>query len=107
MMVSNTPLRVDEIQRRPILVPEGTPNDMIVVDRDRMVDLHVLHGPANVAYGLLEFELGRMDSDDYQSMVLVFLGPSADIGQRAPPIDAGISPEIDQHDVPAQGRRRQ
>ena len=51
MMMPNTPLRIDEIQRRPILVVEGTPYDMVVVDRDRVIDPHVLHGPAHVVRG--------------------------------------------------------
>ena len=54
MMMPNTPLRIDEIERRPILVAEGTPDDMVVVDRDRVIDPHVLHGPANVVEVLFE-----------------------------------------------------
>ena len=52
---------------------------MVVVDRDRVVDLHVFHGPANVGDVLFEFEFRRMDADHHQSLVLVFLGPGADI----------------------------
>ena len=54
MMMSNTPLRIDEIERRPIVIPEGSPYDMLVVDRDRVIDPHVLHGPANVIRVFLE-----------------------------------------------------
>ena len=53
-MVSDTPLRIDEIQRRPILIVEGAPDDMVVVDRDRVIDPQVFHGPANVVRVLLE-----------------------------------------------------
>src|SRR4051812_10624420 len=46
IVMTNTPLRIDEIERRPGLIPERTPDDMIVVDRDRVIDLHVFHRPA-------------------------------------------------------------
>ena len=44
MMMSNTPLRINEIQRRPILILKGAPYDMVVVDRDRVIDPQVFHG---------------------------------------------------------------
>ena len=100
-------MRIDEIERRPGLVPECAPNGVVVVDRDRVVDLHVLHGPANVGDVLFEFELRRMDADHHQSLVLVFLGPGADIRKLAPPVDAGVGPEVDQDDLAAQRLRRQ
>ena len=48
-----------------------------------------------------------MDADHHQSLILVFLGPGADIGKRAQPVDAGVGPEIDEDDLSAQSRRRQ
>src|SRR5215831_6844506 len=48
MLISNTSLRIDEIKRRPVLVVERTPYDMLTVDRDRVIDPQVFHGPANV-----------------------------------------------------------
>ena len=47
-------------------------------------------------------ELRRVHADHHQSLVLVLLGPGADIGQRAQPVDAGVGPEIDEHDLAAQ-----
>ena len=32
MMMADAPLRIDEIQRRPIVVAEGAPDDIVVVD---------------------------------------------------------------------------
>ena len=86
---------IDEIERRPGLIPESTPDDMIVIDRDRVVDPHVLHGPANVGDVLFELELRRMNADHHQSLILVVLGPGADVRRLAPPVDAGVGPEID------------
>ena len=54
MMMSNTPLRIDEIQRRPILVPESAPYDMVAVHCDRVIDPHVFDGPANVVQVFLK-----------------------------------------------------
>jgi hypothetical protein len=36
--MSNTTLRVDEIQRRPILVSKSLPYDMLIVHCDRVID---------------------------------------------------------------------
>src|SRR3954471_5951287 len=43
----------------------------------------------------------------YQAMIPVFVGPAADIRERAAPVDAGVGPELDEHDFSAQGRRCQ
>src|SRR6187549_329833 len=37
-------LGIDEIEGRPILVVEGAPNCIVVIDRDRIIDPHVLGG---------------------------------------------------------------
>ena len=105
--MSNAPLRIDEIQRWPVVVLEGSPYRMLIVHRDRVIDPHLLHGPANVVDVLLERELRRMDADHHQSLILVFLGPRADIGSCPQPVDAGVGPEIDEDDFSAQSRRRQ
>src|SRR5215218_805704 len=106
-MVSNSALRIDEIQCWPILVVEGSPDGVVVVHRDRVIDPHLLHGPANVIYVLLKSELRRMDADHYQSLILVFFGPRAEMGNRPQPVNAGVGPEIDEDDFSAQSRRRQ
>src|SRR5438309_5831659 len=83
LVMSNTPPRVDEIEGRPILVLESTPYRMVVIDRDRIIDPHVLRGSANVIDVFLEFELRRVHADHHQSLIPVFLGPRADIGKGA------------------------
>src|SRR6516225_3478983 len=77
------------------------PYDIVAVDRDRIVDPHVFHGPANVVGVFFKFELGRMDADHDQSLISIFVLPGADIGKRAPPVYAGVGPEIDEDDLSA------
>ena len=107
LVIPNTPLRIDEIACRPVLVHEGSPNRVIAVDRDRMVNADVLYGALDVAEILLELELRRMNADHHQPVVLVLVSPGADIRQRASPVDAGIGPEVDQDDFSAQLGSRQ
>src|SRR5215208_1650451 len=107
MMISKAALRIDEVQRGPILILEGSPDDMLIVHCDRVIDTHLLDGPANVVDALFKRELRRMDADHHQSLIPVFLGPGAHIGKRSQPIDAGIGPEIDEDDFSAQSLRGQ
>src|SRR6185369_12983013 len=51
---------------------------------------------------LFKRELRRMHADHDQTLVPVFFGPGADIRQRAQPVDAGVSPEIDEDDLSTQ-----
>src|SRR2546422_10192531 len=81
MMMANAPLRIDEIESRPIFVLESTPYRIVAIDRDRIIDLHVLRGSANVIDVFLECELRRVYTDHDQTLLLVFLGPRADIGK--------------------------
>jgi hypothetical protein len=102
--MAHAPLCVDEIEGRPIVVAEAAPDRIVVVDRDRIRQLHHLHGTTNVVGVVLERELGRVHADDDEPLIPVFLGPGAHIGNRAQPVDAGVSPEIDEHDLAAQAR---
>src|SRR5829696_507016 len=81
LMMSNMPLCIDEIEGRPITVVESTPYRIVVIDRDRIINPHVLRGSANVIDVFLKCELRRMHADHNQSLILVFLGPRADIGK--------------------------
>src|SRR5829696_5515229 len=107
MMMPKASLRIDEIQRRPITVLESPPYDMLIVHCDRITDVHFLQGPAHVAHILFKGELRRMDADHYQPLIFVLVGPGADIRKLPQPVDAGVGPEIDQDDLPAQSLRRQ
>ncbi|SMP00021.1 hypothetical protein SAMN06265221_1562 [Paracoccus laeviglucosivorans] len=101
-------LGVDEVMRGPILVLEGAPDGIVVVDRNRIGDRQVGHGLFDVGKLFLKGEFRGVDADHDQSLILVFLGPGPDIGDGAQAVDAGIGPEIDQHDLALQllGRQR-
>ena len=71
--------------------------------RDRIGDAEVLDGLADVATSLLEGELRRVHADHHQALILVLLGPGLDVGQRAQAVDAGVGPEVDQHDLALAG----
>src|SRR5215211_5160469 len=101
--------RVRDVYGRPIPVAECAPDLVVAVERDRIPNVHVLRGPANIVDVPLERELGRVDADHHQPALLVLLGPGADVGEDAQPVDAGVRPEVDEYDLPAQvlrGERR-
>ena len=106
-VVSNAALRVDEVERRPILIVEGAPDRIVGVDGDRIVDPHVLRGAAHVVDVVLERELWRVHADHHQSLVFVFLAPRADVRKGTEPVDAGVRPEVDQNHFSAQAGGRQ
>src|SRR5262249_24872269 len=60
LMMANMPLRIDEIERRPIVVVEGAPDRIVAIDRDRIIDPQVLRGVANVIDVSFESELRRV-----------------------------------------------
>ena len=49
----------------------------------------------------------EFDFEHDQPLVVVPLGPGADIGKGAEPVDAGVGPEVDQDDLPSQARHGQ
>jgi hypothetical protein len=93
-MVSNPALVVDGVQGRPVVVVEGAPDPVVVVDRDRVVDTQVLDLSADVVEVVLDVELRGVHADHDQPLILVLLGPGADIGKGAKPVDAGVGPEL-------------
>jgi hypothetical protein len=65
------------------VVVEGTPDRIVVVDRDRVLDPQLPHGPADVVRVLLEHELGGVHADDHQSLTGIVPGPGAEIRKLA------------------------
>jgi hypothetical protein len=78
---------------------------MIAINRDRILDPQVHHGAAHILDIFFKGELRRVHADHDEAAILVFLGPRADIGKCAEPIDAGIGPELDEDDFSAQAGR--
>ena len=79
--VPNVPGGVGQVQCRPRIVPEGTPDREVIVDGNRIVDLHLRGGLVNVGEVLLEVELWRVNTDHHQSSIAVLFGPRANIRQ--------------------------
>ena len=83
VVMPDAPLRVGEVQGRPVMVVEGAPYRVVVVDRDRVADPDLPHGPADVIDVVLERELGGVHADYHQSLAGVFPGPGAEVGKLA------------------------
>jgi hypothetical protein len=71
VLVPNHTVRVDEVERRPVVIVEGAPDLVAVVDRDRVVDRSLLRRPSHAVDVMLERELRRVDSDHDQPVVSV------------------------------------
>jgi hypothetical protein len=100
------PGRIDKVISGPVLVVEAAPDLVVVIHRDRVDDAEILDRFAHVRFVFLEGKLRRMNADDHQAAVFVFLIPGFDVGQRAQAVDAGIGPEIDQNHFAAQRFQR-
>src|SRR5688572_5208117 len=103
----DVPLSIDEVEGRPVVVLERPPDRVVAVDRDWILNPHVVHGSTNVLDVLLEWKLGRVHPDHDQAVVPVLCGPGMDVGYGAQPVDAGVGPELDEDDLSAQAVRRQ
>src|SRR2546425_3889764 len=102
LMLSDMSLCIDEIEGRPVPVIESTPYPVITVDRDRVMDPHLLCRLANALDVLLDVKFRRVHADHHQPSILVPLRPRSNVGKGASPIDTGVGPEIDQDDFAAQ-----
>ena len=104
-IVPNATLGVDEVKSGPVMVGEGAPDLIVVIDRDRPIDAHRPGGTLHVVEVVLKYELRRVHTDHHESLVLVSLSPCAHERMRAQPVDACVSPELDKHDLAAQASR--
>src|SRR5215211_5511236 len=71
MVVADDAVPVGEVQRRPVVVGEGAPDLVVVVDRDGIVDGSLLRRAAHAVDVVLEGELRGVDDDDDQPVVAV------------------------------------
>jgi hypothetical protein len=47
VLVSDSSVRVDEVQRRPVMIVESAPDRVSIVDRDRIVDRSLVRCPTH------------------------------------------------------------
>ena len=107
-VVAHLSLGVNQILSRPKGVQVVVPSYIIVVQGHRPGNTVVLGGLKDVGLVLLKLKLRRVDAQDYQPVVGVLVMPEFKLGEGADAVDAGISPEIQQHNPAAevgQGQR--
>jgi hypothetical protein len=73
VVVADDALRVDEVERRPVVVVEGGPDRVVAVDDDRVVDRPLLRRLPDQLDLVLERELRRVHPDDDQPVLPVGL----------------------------------
>ena len=110
VVVAQATARVGEIVRWPKFIGEAVPLSLNWCRaRNRIADAAVvLHGLAHVRGDALEGQLpGRMHADDHKTgaahVDVALPRPSRRAGRRAA-VDTGIGPDVDEHDLAAQGR---
>src|SRR5690349_17205156 len=101
-MVSNVALAIDNIQGGPVMIVEGIPDFVLRVDRDGVGDGLFLHGQPDVLEFLLKTEFRCMNPDNYQPAIAVPVCPRSQIRKGASPVNAGVSPKVDDHHFSAQ-----
>src|SRR5512142_3201831 len=106
-MVANSPPSIHEVESRPIPVSECLPNRVFVIERDRIVDAHLLYGLMHIFDSLLKIKFRSVHSNDLEPIPPVFRIPCAKIRQCAPPVDTRIRPEVDERDLSAEVRALQ
>ena len=106
--VADLAARVDQVLRRPVLVAPGVPGAVVVVERDRVAQAVLARSRrATLDSAPLERRTpacGRRRPS----------GPRRGSGRprhcrcekRPQAVDAGVGPEVDQHDAPAQAAQR-
>jgi hypothetical protein len=87
-----------EVESRPVVVVEGPPDSVVVVERDRVVDRSLLRGLPHALDLVLERELRRVHADHDQPVVSVRLRPRPNVRLLPKPVDAGQRPEVETDD---------
>ena len=80
MLVPDHAVGVDEVERRPVVVVEGAPDRVVVVDaRPDSRSARSFVASRTRSSVVLERELRRVDSDDDQPVISVRLRPRTDV----------------------------
>ena len=100
--VAHVAAGVEQVLGRPVLVAVGVPGRVVVVLRHRVAQPVRADRRGDVAGVVLERELRRVHADDRQAVGPVLRVEALEERQRAQAVDAGVGPEVHQHDAPAQ-----
>jgi hypothetical protein len=79
-VVAPAALCADKVVGRPIIIAEGLPDRIIVVDRHRKADPQVRDRFLHVVDIFLEGEFRGVHANHDKPLVLVFFGPGSDMG---------------------------
>ena len=102
VVVTDDAIAVYEVERWPVMVFESSPDGVVVIDRDRVVDPSLLRRLADTVNVMLEGEFRRVDADHDQPVSLGRSATRRGRGVPAQPVDAGQRPEVHEDDVAAQ-----
>jgi hypothetical protein len=69
VVVADDPFRVGDVKRGPVVVVEGAPDRVVVIERDRVVDRRLRRCPLDAFEIVLERELRRVHPDYDQPVV--------------------------------------
>src|SRR6266850_1459474 len=83
VVIAHAPCRIDEVERRPVVIAKPTPDRAVVVDGDRVRNASLLRSLSNVVDVFLETEFGGVHANDDQPLLTVPGGPRANIRRRA------------------------
>src|SRR5882757_11589991 len=92
--IADVSLSVEEIEGGPINVMERIPNRVFIVNRNRVVNVHLSQRGPNIIHVLLEIKLRSVHANHDQALLTVFCSPGANVRQRSPPIDTGVGPKL-------------
>src|SRR6266404_1282437 len=101
VVIPNSPFRIDEILGGPSLIIKRLPDPRFAVDGDRKSDIQIVHGGFYVHRLVLERKLRCVHTDHYKACVVIFCRPIPQVWQWSNGVDAGVRPEINQHNFSA------
>jgi len=84
------------------MIVERAPDRVVVVDGDRIGQTMIADPTFDVLGAFAEFEFRRVDADHDQAERRVLPIPRLDVRRSPNPVDAGVFPEVDQHDFSTQ-----
>ena len=105
--VADVAAGVDQVVGGPVLVAVGVPGAHFVVLDDGVVDAELPDRVATFAASCSKANSGVSTPTIVRPVLAVGGVPRLQVGQRADAVDAGVGPEVDQHDAPAQRGERQ
>ena len=97
--VADAAVDAEQVLGGPEAVLERAPRAEVVVLRHRPSDVEAVHRREHVVCLVLEVELRGVHADDDEAAGGVLRVPVAQVGQGADAVDAGVGPEVDEHDV--------